>query len=498
MYQKVLLGLQDLSEAHRKIRVRDLARTDLYFLLVYVLRRPDADHEFVFNRCREVQASPDNHIDLWARGHYKSTVITFAYTIFEILNDPELTFGIFSFNRPIAKQFLRQIKTEFETNAILKWAFDDILFENPKAEALKWSEDDGITVKRKGNPKEATIEAWGLVDGQPTSKHFKRLVYDDVVTDSSVTTADQIKKTTASWSLSRNLVSKDAKTRIIGTRYHYFDTYDELIKRGFKVRRYQATKDGQVKGEPWLLTLEQLADKLREMGSETFASQMMQEPRLDADAYYKPEWFKRYVAKPKLADLRIYGGSDFAVTKQGGDYTVHLIVGIDADDNIYVLDIWRDRTDSNVWVEAMLDLASTYKVQTWGVPRDQMGMSIGPFLRKRMHERRTYFMIEELSEAGGDKQKKGRAIQARAASGKVYMPAETAQGDYIPPIWLADAMSELLMFPLGKHDDVHDALSIIGRLLDTMVGASKAQNKAKASRDAYDRSNDDEQDSMLA
>lgn len=495
VYPRVLNGLKVCSEVERKQRIRDLARTDLFFLLVYILRRPDANADFVFDRCREVQADPDNHIDLWARGHYKSSCITFAYTIMELLNDPELTFGIFSFNRPIAKQFLRQIKTEFETNELLKWAFDDVLWENPKAEAPKWSEDDGIVIKRKGNPKESTVEAWGLVDGQPTSKHFKRMVYDDVVTDSSVNTPDQIKKTTAAFSLSRNLVSKDAKTRVIGTRYHYFDTYEELIKRGFKVRRYQATKDGAIDGEPWLLTKEQLAGKLREMGPETFSAQMMQEPRLEADAYFKPDWFKRYVTPPKLEHLYTYGGSDFAVTKAGGDWTCHGVVGIDADENIYVLDVWRDRTTPDVWVEAQLDLIDKYKPMAWGIPRDQIAASIGPQLRKRMQERKVYADIRDLTEAGADKVKKARSIQARTAQGKLYLPAQSAEGDYTPPKWLADFEQELLLFPLGKHDDQVDFLSIIGRLLDEMVGASVPVVPQQKVRDGYhDRDTEDAED----
>lgn len=461
--------MKGCSAAHQKAHIRNLARTDLFFLLVYVLRRPDADTQFVFDRCREVQANPDGHIDLWARGHYKSTVITFAYTIMEILNDPELTFGIFSFNRPIAKQFLRQIKTEFETNELLKWAFDDILYQDPKSEALKWSEDDGITIKRKGNPKEATIEAWGLVDGQPTSKHFKRMIYDDVVTDSSVTTPDQIKKTTAAFSLSRNLVSKDSRTRIIGTRYAYFDTYEELIKRGFRPRKYQATKDGTVDGEPWLLTRDQIKAKLLEMGSETFAAQMMQEPRLEADAFFKPQHLPRYVTAPPIEHLSIYGGSDYAVTKQGGDWTVHVVVGVDPNDTMYLLDVWRQRTETHLWVEAKIDLMDKYKPLAWAAPVDQIKRSLGPFITKRMHERRVYCHIEELQEAGADKVKKARAIQARASMGKLFIPASAAGPDYTPPDWLADFESEMLMFPLGKHDDQVDAMSVIGRMLDQMA-----------------------------
>jgi len=35
-------------------------------------------------------------------------------------------------------------------------------WQNPQKESPKWSEDDGLIVKRKGNPRESTREAWGL------------------------------------------------------------------------------------------------------------------------------------------------------------------------------------------------------------------------------------------------------------------------------------------------------------------------------------------------
>jgi hypothetical protein len=101
---------------------RHLARTDLFFLLVYVLGRRDIARQWIFERCREVEQAPDGYLDLWAREHFKSSLITYGLTIQDILKDPEITVGIFSYNRPIAKAFLRQIKGEFERNEQLRGA----------------------------------------------------------------------------------------------------------------------------------------------------------------------------------------------------------------------------------------------------------------------------------------------------------------------------------------------------------------------------------------
>lgn len=190
--------------------VAQVGKLDRFFLLTHLLKRADAARPWLYERCREVEADPDGHLDLWAREHYKSTIITFAGTIQEIIKDPEITIGIFSHTRPLAKGFLRQVKGEFEGNDLLKTLYPDALWSNPKRESPKWSEDDGIVVRRKGNPKESTLEAWGLVDGQPTGKHFGLLIYDDVVTLESVSSPEMIAKVTNCWALSLNLGANDA------------------------------------------------------------------------------------------------------------------------------------------------------------------------------------------------------------------------------------------------------------------------------------------------
>jgi hypothetical protein len=84
-YPKLIAELKKCSEAEQVGRLRNLCRTDLFFLLRYGCGRTDVDKDWVFDRSREVQAEPHGHLDLWAREHFKSSLITFGLTIQEIL-----------------------------------------------------------------------------------------------------------------------------------------------------------------------------------------------------------------------------------------------------------------------------------------------------------------------------------------------------------------------------------------------------------------------------
>lgn len=353
-YEAVELEADDtdvLKEAKRH-----LCRTDLFYLLVWVCDRHDMLHPWLFDRCREVQENPDSYLDLWSRGHYKSTTITFAKTIQDILINPEITIGIFAHTRPIAKGFLRQIKRELETNKDLQELFPDILYAEPHKEAMQWSEDGGLIVKRRTNPKEATLEAWGLVDGQPTSKHYRLRVYDDVVTRESVTTKEQIDKTTDAWELSQNLGMEGGIIRVIGTRYHLADTYATMIERKSIIPRiHTATHNGRMDGNPVFLTQKAWNDVLRDTSRSTIASQQLQNPLADEDATFRVEWLRPYEVRPRT--LNVYIMCDPSKGRNASsDNTAISVVGVSSSGGRYLLDGYCHRmTLSQRWV-ALRDL----------------------------------------------------------------------------------------------------------------------------------------------
>lgn len=188
-----------------------------------------------------------------------------------------------------------------------------------------------------------------------------------------------------------------------------------------------------------------------------------QNPVPEEGDYFKKDWIRWYDTAPARATLQVYGASDYAVTDGAGDFTVHLVAGVDPDDNLYILDLWRRQTTSDQWIDALLDLGEQWKPLNWAEEQGQILKSIGPFLDKRMNERRVYFSREQFVSIR-DKPTRAQSIRGRLAMGKVYLPRNAG--------WVTDLVAEMLSFPAGRHDDSVDCLSLLGRMLDNMVGGS--------------------------
>jgi len=446
---------------------RRLCKEDLFFLLVFGLGRVDANHPWIVARIREVEEQHNSTLDLWAREHYKSTVLTYALPIQELILNPEERIAIFSHTRPIAKGFLRQIKQTLEGDCLVKRWFKDVFWHNPRKDAPKWSEDDGLLVKRKSTAKEASIEAWGLVDGQPTSKHFTIRIYDDVVTHESVTTPEMIRKTMEAFELSHSLGTDGGTKRVIGTHYHFADLYSELIKRGdYIVRKYPATDDGTPTGSPVLLSPQRLLELRREQGPYVFACQQLLNPVADEGRRFRSEWIKHYSELP--AARRKYLLVDPAHSKKkDSDYSAFAVVSIDALGNRFLEDLTRERMNlSERWRE--LKRLVTKHGADMPVFYERYGMlSDIHYFEEKMHSEGVYFQINEM---GGPVSKADRIERLIPIfeQGRFWLPRTLGYHDGRDVV-REFIEEELLLWPFSRHDDMLDCIS---RIEDPQVAAT--------------------------
>lgn len=464
-YYQEVESIQD--EEQRKAARAYLGRHDLVYLGAYICNRPDLLHPWLVARMREVEAAPDGFLDLWARDHYKSTIITFLKTLQDILNNPELTVAIFSHTQDIALGFLRQLKQEMERNVELQYLYDDVLWSNPTTQSPKWSEDDGITVKRRSNPKEATVEAWGIVKGQPTSRHFKLRVYDDLVTLGSVSNPEQIKATTDAFRLSDNLGSDGGAIRMIGTRYHLFDSYHELIKSKTIIPRiHAATADGSDDcTKAVFLTPEALAKKRRDQGTHIFNCQQLQNPRADASVGFQEGWLRWWhPVHYKNLSLCIIVDPASGKTRKANDYTTMWVLGRGGDDNWYVIDLVRDRLNLLARVKMLIYLHRTYSPKPGCVFYEQTGMNADIEALKHVMDQENYrFDVTPLTPTV----KKGQRIERLIPffeQGRIYLPPSIIRPDWEKKaVNVIDAFvqEEYLAYPVLVHDDGLDGLSNI-------------------------------------
>lgn len=217
----------------------------------------------------------------------------------------------------------------------------------------------------------------------------------------------------------------------------------------------------------------------------TWSALYQQLPAPDTGDYFKREWIKSYEVIPPRESLHIYGASDYAVTADGGDFTVHVVVGVDPDNRLYLLDMWRAQTSSDEWVEAFCQLVLKWKPLAWAEETGQIKSGVGPFLFKRMLETRAMVHREQFP-TRGDKAIRAQSIRGRMAMVGMHVASQAT--------YKTDLINEMMSFPVGVHDDQVDALGLAGQLIDKMMAGAKPKNEQPKMKpdDRYSRNRNDD------
>jgi hypothetical protein len=124
--------------------------------------------------------------------------------------------------------------------------------------------------------------------------------------------------------------------------------------------------------------------RIRQNTPARFSSALyQQQPAPEEGDYFKAEWLRPYDKVPPRETLKVYGASDLAVTANGGDFSVHIVVGVDPEWRMYVLDLWCAQTSSADWIESFCDLVERWKPIGWAEETGQIRAGVGPFLEAK-------------------------------------------------------------------------------------------------------------------
>ena len=407
-------------------------------------------------------------------GSAKSTYGSILFPSYILANNPKALILAASHTTELADRWGRRVRNLiFEHDEVLK-----IKLQTDSLAAGRWATVDG-----------GEYYAAGAGTGIAGFRGLFGLI-DDPIRSRQDADSQLVRDRLWDWYLNdfRPRLIPDARQLLIQTRWHE----DDLAGRALNHQPWEvlslpaiAKSDDQLGrgvGEPlWNDDGYGYGQQLLELKDTTppriWSALYQQEPTPDEGDFFKEEWLKPLDIIPNDKFMRVYGASDYAVTQDGGDFTVHVVFGVDHLNNLYLLDVWRGQKTSDVWVEAFCDLVARYRPLAWAEENGQIKSGVGPFLQKRMSERHVYVNRTQFP-TRGDKAVRARSIQGRMALDGLYYPKNAP--------WAADWLAEILNFPASKYDDQADAMGLAGQLLDQMVkGRAKTLPKVSVPADGY-------------
>ena len=418
-------------------------------------------------------SSHKSTLDLAPRGFGKSTVGDVDYCITTILRNPNIRIMIGSKTQTQAQAFLKEIRTHFEQNVDLIRVFGD--WKTSKENV--WNDREFTVNKRTLIKKEATVTALGA-SGAVISKHFDIIIGDDLVGLENARTERQ-RANLKEWfysSLAPTL-EPDGEMHILGTRYNPLDLYEDLMKSGnYTVNIQQAIQI--VNGKEVSLwedkfSLEKLKEKRAESGKIIFNMQYQNDTELAKGKIFKAQYFKYYeeykldydfqTAKVRVKNkdgidtwikVRVYMGADLAISEkenEDNDYFVLMMIGVDADRNVYVLEYVKERLSFNSQLQTIISYGRDKYPMV-----ERVGVETVAYQKSLAQELRRLSLLPIINiNTSKDKVTRAMRRSANFENGKVFFREN-----------MDDLEECLLLFPEVDHDDLFDALDFAMNMAD--------------------------------
>lgn len=104
-----------------------------------------------------------------------------------------------------------------------------------------------------------------------------------------------------------------------------------------------------------------------------------------------------YENPPPLDSLKVYTFVDPAISqKQEADYTAIITIGIDQNNRIYILDIYRERVEPSDSINELFEIVKNFRPERVGIEIVAFQKMLALEIRKQMTIRNTFFNLDEV------------------------------------------------------------------------------------------------------
>jgi len=321
---------------------------------------------------------------LLPRDHMKSALAAFRVA-WEVTKDPTLRVLLISSTSPLAEKQLGFIKQIIASEVHQRYWPDHIKPDEGKR--AKWTSTEIVLdhpLRKEYLIRDPSVMVGGLTTST-TGFHFDLIVFDDIVVYENAYTKEGRDKVQRQISFMASIAEAKARFMVVGTRYAPNDAYHDMIE----MIEETYNEEGEVTGQEPIYEIFQRQVEDRGDGSGQFLwprqrrgdgkwfgfdrgilakkrGQYLDRMQYRAQYYNDPtdpdqrpiDYDKfQYFKKEHLTldggywyyrggRLNLVAAVDFAFsTKKRADYTAIVVVGVDANNNIYVLDIDRFKTE---------------------------------------------------------------------------------------------------------------------------------------------------------
>ena len=428
---------------------------------------------------------------LLPRTWYKTTIVSIGYPLWRAIADPTVVCLLAqnTFKNATAKgSALAQLVMG---NQLFRALYPELL---PTSDE-RWSEDKRC-LRRTSARAEATFEYAGA-GTQVTSRHYKLIIEDDTVApgkddlgvEALLPSSDDVAKAIGWHRLVSPLLDDILEDQIlvVGTRWFELDLLRWVMdsEPGYLVyeRGVREDADGRPHAGGVITYPERFNDEVltaleASMGPYLYSCLYLNRPVGAGQMTFKPEWMQIYDTEPKglVTFTTVDLATDPKECKGVPDYNVVLTCGKDmVTGRIYVLGYDREHCDVGRTTELIFQHYRRWHPVTVGIEKVAWQSVMLYYVREVMRKNDLWFNVEGIQCPRRGNAAYIMGLQPVFSSRSIFLREHM------------DALrNELLVYPLGKNDDVAAALGMQVGLWRTTRAAEEIAQEQSWDVNSYD------------